>query len=243
MARRSFLRAAGAPGAPRFVAYYRVSTDKQGASGLGLEAQRDAVGRHVAGAGGIVVADFTEVETGTNKRHRPQMAEALAACRLRRAVLIIAKLDRLARNVHFISGLMESGVEFVACDNPHATRVLIHVMAAFAEHEAEMISARTIAALAAAKARGVKLGNPNLRPGCRGDALRAARARRDLADSYAGDVKPYLDRARRAGCRSLGELADALSACGVKTPMGGEIWSREQVRRVIARIEKQARAA
>src|SRR5688572_26031322 len=120
MARKAALRAAGAPGAKRFVAYYRVSTDKQGASGLGLEAQREAVNRHVAGAAGIVVAEFTEIETGTNKRRRPEMASALAACRLRRATLVIAKLDRLARNVHFISGLMESGVDFVACDNPHA---------------------------------------------------------------------------------------------------------------------------
>jgi DNA invertase Pin-like site-specific DNA recombinase len=238
MARRSILSAAGATGAPRFVAYYRVSTDKQGASGLGLEAQRAAVERHVAGAGGLLVAEFTEVETGTNKRHRPKMAEALAACRLRRAVLIIAKLDRLARNVHFISGLMESGVDFIACDNPHATRVLIHVMAAFAEHEAEMISARTKAALAAAKARGVKLGNPNLRRGCRGEAVHAARVRRDLADEYAADIAPYIDRARRAGCTSLGDLARALSAVGVKTPAGGDTWSREQVRRILTRNQR-----
>jgi DNA invertase Pin-like site-specific DNA recombinase len=164
MPRRAALRARGAPGQPRFVSYYRVSTAQQGASGLGLEAQREAVSRHVAGAQGVIVAEFQEVESG-KKNDRPQIAAALAACRLRHATLIIAKLDRLARTVHFISSLMESGVDFVACDNPHATHLTIHILAAVAEHEREMISARTIAALAAAKARGVRLGNPNLRAG------------------------------------------------------------------------------
>jgi DNA invertase Pin-like site-specific DNA recombinase len=229
----------GAGSGKRFVAYYRVSTDKQGASGLGLEAQREAVGRHAAGAGGIVVAEYTEIETGTDKRRRPEMSAALAACRLRRATLVIAKLDRLARNVHFISGLMEAAVDFVACDNPHATRLTIHILAAVAEHEAEMISARTKAALAAAKARGTRLGNPNLRPGCRGAAVHAARVRRELADRYAADIADYIERARdRGGCRSLGELAAALTALGIKTPSGGEIWGREQVRRVLRRLEK-----
>src|SRR5712671_6423852 len=140
-----------------FVAYFRVSTDKQGASGLGLEAQREAVARYVAGAAGVIVAEFQEIESG-KRNDRPQIAAALAACRLRRATLIIAKLDRLARNVHFISSLMESGVEFVAVDFPQANRLTVHILAAVAEHEATMISARTKAALAAAKARGVKLG-------------------------------------------------------------------------------------
>ncbi len=125
---------------------------------------------------------------------RPQIAAALAACRLRHATLVIAKLDRLARNVHFISTLMESGVDFVACDNPHATRLTIHILAAVAEHEREMISARTIAALAAAKARGVKLGNPKLRPGDR----RAARTRgmRAAIRRRACRRRPALYRAR-----------------------------------------------
>jgi len=238
MAQRSIFRRAGALAGKRFVSYFRVSTDKQGASGLGLEAQREAVGRHVAAAGGVVVAEFTEIETGTSKANRPKIAEAIAACRLQRATLVIAKLDRLARNVAFISGLMESAVDFVACDNPHATRLTIHILAAVAEHEAEMISARTIAALAAAKARGQKLGNPNLRPGCRSAARHAARVRRDQADAYAADIAPYIERARRAGCASLGELAEALSSLGIKTPAGGEVWSREQVRRVLRRAER-----
>jgi hypothetical protein len=133
---------------------------------------------------------------------------------------------------------MESGVDFVACDNPHATPVLIHILAAFAEYEAKAISARTKEALAAAKARGVKLGNPNLRPGCRGDAIHAARVRRDLADRHADDVMPYITRAQKAGCVSLGELAAALTACGIRTPGGNLDWRAEQVRRILKREER-----
>lgn len=140
----------------RFVAYYRVSTDKQGRSGLGLEAQRAAVEAHVAAGRGAVAAEFIEIESG-RKKDRPQLIAALAAARAHRATLVIAKLDRLARNVHFVSGLMESGVEFVAADMPTVNRLTVHILAAVAEEEARMISARTKAALAAAKARGVAL--------------------------------------------------------------------------------------
>jgi DNA invertase Pin-like site-specific DNA recombinase len=218
-----------------------VSTAQQGASGLGLEAQREAVARHVAGAAGVIVAEFTEIESG-KKNDRPQIAAALAACRLRRATLVIAKLDRLARNVAFISNLMESAVDFVACDNPHATRLTIHILAAVAEHEREMISQRTIAALAAAKARGVKLGNPHLRPGSRSVARQA---RTQNADAHAADVLPYIDAARRAGCNSLGELARALTARGILTPSGNNTdWTRGQVARVLARsAHRQNQAA
>jgi DNA invertase Pin-like site-specific DNA recombinase len=234
MPRRAAPRLRGAPGQPRFVSYYRVSTAQQGASGLGLEAQREAVSRHVAGAQGIIVAEFQEVESG-KKNDRPQIAAALAACRLRRATLIIAKLDRLARNVHFISSLMESGVDFVACDNPHATRLTIHILAAVAEHERDMISARTIAALAAVKARGVKLGNPHLTPG---DTRRARRARTAQANEYAAAAHEYIAAARNAGCNSLGEIAKALTARGIRTPMGGLEWRAAQVARVVARAAK-----
>ena len=140
-----------------FIAYYRVSTDRQGKSGLGLEAQRAAVGRYLAGIGGILLAEHTEVETG-RRNDRPELQKALAACRKHKARLVIAKLDRLSRNVAFIATMMDAGVEFVACDNPHATRLTLHILAAVAEHEREMISARTKAALQAAKARGVRLG-------------------------------------------------------------------------------------
>src|ERR1700733_4983116 len=142
-----------------FIAYYRVSTDRQGASGLGLDAQRAAVAAYVSGRGELA-AEFTEIESGKRHTNRPQLLAALEECRKRRATLLIARLDRLARNVAFIANLMESGVDFVAVDMPQATRLTIHILAAVAEHEREMISARTKAALAQAKARGKRLGNP-----------------------------------------------------------------------------------
>src|SRR5207237_5081258 len=133
----------------------------------------------------------------------------LAVCRLHRATLVIAKLDRLARNVAFIANLMDGGVEFVACDMPHANRLTLHLLAAVAEHEREMISQRTIAALAAAKARGVKLGNPHLSAG---DTRRARQARTAGADRRACDVQPYIDPARKAGCASLTQPGAAFTA-------------------------------
>lgn len=141
----------------RFIAYYRVSTDKQGKSGLGLDAQRQAVAGFVAGRGEIV-AEHTEIESTRNKR--PELHAALEACRKHKATLLIARLDRLARNVAFISNLMESRVDFLAVDMPEANRLTIHILAAVAEHEREMISKRTKAALQAAKARGTALGKP-----------------------------------------------------------------------------------
>lgn len=143
----------------KFIAYYRVSTDRQGQSGLGLDAQRIAVLQHITNTGEMI-AEFTEIESG-KKNDRPQLAAALAACKKQKARLIIAKLDRLARNVAFIANLMESGVEFIAVDNPHANKLMLHMLAAFAEHEREQISKRTKEALAAAKARGTRLGNPH----------------------------------------------------------------------------------
>ena len=144
----------------KFVAYYRVSTPKQGISGLGLEAQRKAVLGYLDGGRWRLVAEETEVESG-KRTNRPALAKALRLCRIHNATLIIAKLDRLARNVAFISNLMESGVEFTAVDFPQANRLTVHILAAVAEHEATLISARTKAALEAARARGTVLGNPN----------------------------------------------------------------------------------
>ena len=141
----------------RFIAYYRVSTAKQGRSGLGLEAQKTAVLAYLNGGCWTLSAEFTEVESG-KQADRPELARALAACRLIGATLVIAKLDRLTRNVAFLANLMESGAEFVACDNPHATKFTIHILAAVAELERQQISDRTKAALAAAKARGTQLG-------------------------------------------------------------------------------------
>lgn len=233
MVRKAALQpAGGVPGQRRFVAYYRVSTDRQGLSGLGLDAQRQTVESFAASAGGKISAEFQEIESGKNNA-RPKIAAAIAACRATRATLLIAKLDRLARNVAFISNLMESGIDFVACDMPFANRLTVHILASVAEYEREMISKRTKEALAQAKLRGVKLGNPNLRPGSRGAALYASRTKRDYAVAKARDIMPYIDAARRAGCLSLGQLAQALCARGIKTPSGKNEWSATQVRRII----------
>ena len=171
---------------PTYIAYYRVSTDKQGRSGLGLDAQAAAVAAFVAGRGEII-RSFTEIESG-KKSDRPQLAEALAMCRKHKAKLIIAKLDRLARNVHFISGLMESSVDFIAVDMPEANRLTIHILAAVAEHEREMISQRTKAALAAAKAKGTKLGNPTPLPA----SLKARSVWSAQTAKFRATVKPLI---------------------------------------------------
>jgi DNA invertase Pin-like site-specific DNA recombinase len=207
-----------------FIAYYRVSTDRQGRSGLGLEAQRAAVGRYLAGIGGILLAEHTEVETG-RRNDRPELQKALAACRKHKARLVIAKLDRLSRNVAFIATMMDSGVEFVACDNPHATRLPLHILAAVAEHEREMISARTKAALQAAKARGVRLGR---------NAERLASANHAAALDRADQIKGLLAELNRSGMTAR-EIAAELTARGIMTPRGGR-WHPQTVRRVMERV-------
>src|SRR5262245_3870200 len=143
----------------KFIAYFRVSTGKQGKSGLGLEAQRKAVLDYLDGGRWSLVQEFVEIESGKDNE-RPRLTAALAACKKHRARLVIAKLDRLSRNLAFIVALMESGVEFVAVDNPHATKLTVHILAAVAEHERAMISESTKVALAAAKRRGMRPGNP-----------------------------------------------------------------------------------
>lgn len=212
--------------AGRVVSYYRVSTDKQGRSGLGLEAQRKAVRDSVAASAGQLVAEFTEIESG-KRNDRPQLAAALAACRKQKAVLCIAKLDRLARN---IANLMDAGVDFVAVDMPNANRLTLHVMAAFAEHEREAISARTKAALAAARARGVRLGAPDpARAGAMGrDCQREGAAR------FAANVLPIVEEIRRAGAGTLAGIAGALNARGVRTARGGQ-WHAATVRNLLLR--------
>jgi DNA invertase Pin-like site-specific DNA recombinase len=214
----------------RHVAYYRVSTDRQGRSGLGLEAQREAVRVFLDGKGWPPMAEFTEVESGKRK-DRPELEKAMEACRLYKATLVIAKLDRLARNVAFVSTLMEGGVEFVAADFPQANRLTIHILAAVAEHEAAMVSQRTKAALAAAKVRGTKLG------GFRGyrptdeDRARAVAARRGHADERAGRVAPVIAEIRATGATSLRAIAAELDARGIPAPRGGR-WSATAVMRV-----------
>jgi DNA invertase Pin-like site-specific DNA recombinase len=215
------------------ISYARVSTARQGASGLGLEAQRATVAAYAAGGGYHVAAEYVEVESG-RRDDRPQLAAALAACRLHRATLVIAKLDRLARNVRFIAGIMDSGVDFVACDSPFASRLTLHVLAAMAEHEAAVISERTKAALAVAKARGVRLGNPNgaaaLRAGCREAAAASARARQSAAAERAAGVAPLLNQLKAEGFCGATALARELNRRGVPAP-GGNVWYAQAVRR------------
>lgn len=217
---------------PRFVAYLRVSTDGQGRSGLGLEAQRAAVVAHAAADRGRIVAEHVEVESGCRK-DRPQLTAALEACRALRATLVIARLDRLTRNVAFVSNLMESGVEFVAADMPAVNRLTVHVLAAVAEEEARAVSARTKAALAAAKARGVRLGNPRLLTGDLAFSVRANAVQKENARRHAAVVAPYIEQARRVGAATLAAIAEALMARGVPAPRGGRRWSPAQVRRVM----------
>lgn len=226
------MRAGAQSAAPSFVAYYRVSTAQQGRSGLGLDAQREAVTAHVRRQSGRIVAEYTEIESG-KRNDRPEIAKAIAAARARRATLIIAKLDRLARNVAFISSLMDSGVEFLAADMPLANRLTVHILAAVAEHEREMISARTKAALAAAKARGTKLGGPNLRSGDR-TAQRAGRRMQSARSKQRHtDLMPHVLDAQRTGAKSLREIAAKLTAWSIAPPSGGDKWHAAQVRRVL----------
>jgi DNA invertase Pin-like site-specific DNA recombinase len=215
----------------KWVSYLRVSTDKQGKSGLGLEAQRKAVADFLNGGRWQLLTEFVEVESG-NRSDRPQLASALAACKKHKAKLVIAKLDRLARNVNFVSGLMETGVEFVAADMPFANKLTIHILAAVAEHEREAISARTKAALAAAKARGVKLGGPKLRLA----QLNGATANKAEADRFAANTLPLIREAQKAGASSLRAIADILNARGVRTARGGR-WAATQVRDIMLRTE------
>lgn len=214
----------------RFVAYYRVSTSRQGQSGLGLEAQQAAVLAYLNGGRWELVGEFTEVESG-KRNDRPQLMEAMKVAKANKATLIIAKLDRLARNVHFISGLMESGVDFVACDMPDANRLTIHILAAVAEHEREMISARTKAALQAAKARGVKLGGSDKGR----DITKARDGLVSKADAFAAGVADVVKEIQGAGITSLNGIAKALTARGVQTARGGA-WTAKAVSNLLGRL-------
>ena len=213
----------------KWVSYLRVSTDKQGESGLGIEAQRKAVETYLNGGSWTLAQEFVEVESGKRSNNRPQLAAALAACKKLKAKLVVAKLDRLARNVAFISKLMESGVEFLACDFPHANKLTIHILAAVAEHERELISSRTKAALAAAKERGKKLGGPK-------QALAAklgAAANKEAADKFAANALPIIRQVQASGVTTLRGIAGALTARGIPTPRGRE-GSAPQVKRAQA---------
>src|SRR6516225_5188512 len=209
--------------ARRFVAYYRVSTDRQGSSRLGLEAQQKAVRDYLDGGAWELVGEFVEVESG-KRADRPELAKALEARRKQKAKLVIAKLDRLSRNLAFIATLMDSGVAFVAVDNPHANKLTVHILAAVAEHEREMIAQRTKDALQAAKARGKRLGNPRL------ENIRkvAAAVNRKTADAFAANVRPIIREIQASGVSSFQGIARALAARGVSTARGGR-WTARMV--------------
>lgn len=220
---------------PRFVSYLRVSTDQQGRSGLGLEAQKAAVSGFLAGQQGALVQEFMEVESG-KRSDRPELAKAVAACRAYRAVLLVAKLDRLARDAHFLLGLQKAGVEFIACDMPSANRLTVGIMAVVAEEEARMISARTKAALAAAKARGVKLGGFRGRAGTLEDVAKASAAKREKAAERAEALAPIFSRIDPEASLTLRAMASALEAEGVPTVTGKGKWTAAGVARVRERL-------
>ena len=231
-----------------FVAYFRVSTDRQGKSGLGIEAQRAAVANYLNGGDWRIIAEFTEVESG-RRSDRPELDKALGAARLHRCPLVVSKVDRLTRSVAFLSRLLEAGVDVRFADLPQIAgatgRFLLQQMVAVAELEAGMISTRTKAALVAAKARGTKLGGVRTRKSdgkrvtIRRDAqLAGAGANRERAVARSVDMAPVIEQIRKKGANSLRAIGAALDIAGVPTPRGKGKWSASQVKRTIDAIKK-----
>lgn len=232
--------------AANVIGYLRVSTKKQETSGLGLEAQQAAIEAYARQKAARIVRCYVEVETG-KIAERPELGKALAHARLNKATLVVAKLDRLARNMAFTSAVMDSGTDFVACDNPHANRLTLHILAAVAENEARAISDRTKAALAAAKARGERLGSA--RPGhwkgreaarlqgARAGAAVSAKVRGKLARDAYSHLMPEMERLRAEG-GSLQAIADELNEQG-HTTRRGRPWNPVQVARVMERAHKR----
>jgi DNA invertase Pin-like site-specific DNA recombinase len=217
------------------VGLYRVSTAEQGHSGLGLEAQRASVRAYVAAQGWTLVAEHEDVASGKDDR-RPGFQAALARCRQLGAVLVAARLDRITRRAHTLSQLLEEGVVIRAADMPGADELMLRIYAAMAQKERELISARTKAALVAAKARGTVLGGDRgWRPAQGPDAGRASLARQESAQRAAYRVVLEVEQLRDEGVTSQAELARALTARGVRTPLGGTVWTHTTVARVIAR--------
>ena len=221
----------------KVVSYLRVSTRKQGQSGLGLEAQRQAIEAYAAQRGATILETFTEVESGRNNA-RPELARAMHLAKVTGATLLIAKLDRLSRNAAFLLTLRDSGVRFVAADMPDANELTVGIMALVAQQEREAISRRTKEALRAAKSRGVRLGNPNgaapLRRAQKGNgaALEAIRAG---ADRHAENLRAVLAELSAQGVQSLGAVAQALNDRGILTPRGGR-WHKSSVRNLAQRL-------
>lgn len=220
----------------QFVAYFRVSTDRQGRSGLGLEAQQRAVHDFLNGGNWRLVETYTEVESGRRK-DRPELAKALASCRARKATLVIAKLDRLTRDTKFLLNLVDSGADVLFCDLPQVPtgpmgRFMLTQMAAVAELEAGLASSRTKAALAASKARGKRLGGFRGYVPTEADRARSALARREKAASRAADLAPMIDEIRAGGTTSASGIAAELTRREIPTPRGSAKWSAVQVQRL-----------
>lgn len=218
----------------KFVTYYRVSTTKQGESGLGLEAQQIAVKKHLQSVDGTELASFTEIETGKDNK-RPKLQEALLRCRQTRATLLVAKFDRLSRNAAFLLTLRDSGLEFVAADMPTANNLTIGVLAVVAEHEREMISKRTKEALAAAKFLGVKLGNPKIKPG---DGYAAGIAREQAARVYAERAEELRPIVEAANTTNASKLCEYFAMLGIPSPRGKDKWNSAAARRLMKFLAK-----
>lgn len=220
----------GASNRTKWVCYYRVSTTKQGESGLGLEAQHAAVNGYIQANGGTIIAEFTETESGKKACNRPALLAALEICRKQKATLVIAKLDRLARNVHFISGLMESNVNFVAVDQPKLDRFMAHLLAAFAEEECRRIGQRTREAMAAAKRRGVVIG-----------ATGKERAKKLKAEALerAKALEPTIAELRTQGIVEYRHIRDELNLRGIPGPNGGK-WHLATTHRMVMRLVNAA---
>jgi DNA invertase Pin-like site-specific DNA recombinase len=221
-----------------YVTYYRVSTDRQGRSGLGLDAQRKAILEHLHCVSGDLLREYTEVESGRRK-DRPQLLAALELCRRSKSVLLIAKLDRLARNVAFVSALLESRVKFIAVDMPEADVTFLQMAAVFGEWEARKISERTKAALAASKMRGNALGwsIPSRKPEQRMASMRGASANKELAARFATNIAPIIRSIQEAGITSLNGISAALNARGIATARGGA-WHAGGVKNILIRNAK-----
>lgn len=219
------------PRGRNYITYFRVSTPKQGVSGLGLAAQKTAVESYLSGHGGKVLATFTEIETGKNNE-RPELQKALKRCRQTKATLLVGKLDRLSRNAAFLLSLRDAGVRFVAADMPDANEAMIGFMAVMAQYERDAISARTKAALAAAKARGTRLGNPHLRPGTAENAAQARSALVSQATARAVDLKEVIEDAQKVGKTTLRQIAEHLNTLGIATPRGSQ-WTATGIQRLL----------
>ena len=218
-----------------YVTYFRVSTQRQGRSGLGIEAQKASVKAYLDAHGGAVLATWTEIESG-KRNDRPALEAALKRCRQTRATLLVARLDRLSRNAAFLLTLRDSGARFVACDMPDMNETVVGILAVIAQHEREAISARTKAALQAARRRGVRLGNPRLRPGTARSAAHASAANAGKAEARALELRDVIEDARTTGCETLVEIAQHLDSLSIRTARGAA-WTATGVRRALMYLD------